>query len=114
MASQRFPALHYRDFRLWWGGQFISTIGSQMQIVAVNWHIYLLTHSAFALGIIGLLRFLPLIFCSFIAGIITDRYNRKIANLVAQVVLTLLSLLLAGLTLLHTVNPFALYVITFL
>ena len=114
MIRKRFPALHYRDFRLWWAGQFISTIGSQMQIVAVNWHIYLLTHSAFALGIIGLLRFLPLVLCSFIAGVVTDRYNRKFANLAAQIVLTFLSLLLAGLTILHLVNPLVLYVITFL
>ena len=36
----RLPALHYRDFRLMWFGLFVSTVGSQMQFTAVNWHVY--------------------------------------------------------------------------
>ena len=39
-APRRFAALHYRDFRLLWIGQLISTIGSQMQLIAVNWQVY--------------------------------------------------------------------------
>ena len=36
----RLPALHYHDYRLMWFGLFVSTIGSQMQLTAVNWHIF--------------------------------------------------------------------------
>ena len=36
----RFVALRHRDYRLIWAGNFVSIIGSQMQFVAINWHIY--------------------------------------------------------------------------
>ena len=55
--SARYPALQYHDFRLLWFGQLLSNIGTQMQYTALNWHIYLLTDSAIALGLIGLARF---------------------------------------------------------
>ena len=114
MAIARFPALKYRDFRLWSSGQFISLIGTQMQIVAVNWHIYLLTHSALALGLIGLLRFVPIILASLAAGVIADKYNRKFLNLGLQIVMALLSLILAMLTFTHRIDTVAIYSITFL
>jgi len=44
-----FSSLRHRDFRLLWLGQIVSVTGSQMQMVAINWHIYLITHSALAL-----------------------------------------------------------------
>lgn len=91
----KYPALSHKDFRLWWIGQFISTAGNQMQLVAVNWHIYLLTHSAVALGLIGLSRFVPIIFFSPLGGITADIYNRKRINLIAQFILTLIALILA-------------------
>src|SRR5205085_5374559 len=47
-----FAALRHRDFRLMWMGQFVSITGSQMQLVTINWHVYLLTHSAAALGLV--------------------------------------------------------------
>ena len=43
-------ALGYRDFRLLWGGELVSAIGTDMQFVALSWQLYLLTHSAVALG----------------------------------------------------------------
>ena len=51
-----FSALRHRDFRLLWLGQIVSVTGSQMQLFAVNWHVYLLTKSAFAVGLVGLFR----------------------------------------------------------
>ncbi len=39
-STPRLAALQHRDFRLLWLGQLISTIGSQMQLIAINWHIY--------------------------------------------------------------------------
>lgn len=114
MTFGRFPALKYRDFRLWSSGQFISLIGTQMQIVAVNWHIYLLTHSALALGLIGLLRFVPIVLASLVAGVIADKYNRKMLNLILQIVLALLSFVLAVLTFTHRIDVLAIYTITFL
>ena len=76
--ANRYPALASRDFRLLWIGQFISNIGSQMQLVALNWQVYVITHSAVALGIIGLARVIPIIIFSLFGGIAADRFNRKI------------------------------------
>jgi hypothetical protein len=48
-----FVSLKHRDFRLLWIAQCVSLAGTQMQLVTINWHIYLLTGSAVALGLIG-------------------------------------------------------------
>lgn len=110
--SHRFVALKYRDFRLMWFGLLISNIGSQMQIVALNWHIYILTHSALALGMIGLSRFIPIVFFSLIAGSFADAHNRKKILFVTQTVMTIASLLLAAFTFSNTVTPFWIYLLT--
>jgi MFS family permease len=76
-------ALRYRDFRLLWFGTLISTIGSQMRIVAVNWHVYDLARQgggidpALALGLIGLARVLALVLVAPISGLIADRADRR-------------------------------------
>ncbi|HEX6728854.1 MAG TPA: MFS transporter, partial [Pyrinomonadaceae bacterium] len=72
-----FAALRHRDFRLLWMGQIVSVTGSQMQFVAINWHVYLLTKSAFALGLVGLFRGGPIILCSLIGGVVADAVDRK-------------------------------------
>src|SRR6266446_5394174 len=72
-----FSSLRHRDFRLLWMGQIVSVTGSQMQMVAINWHIYLLTHSALALGLVGLFRAGPIILCSLVGGVVADVINRR-------------------------------------
>jgi len=58
-------------------GQIVSVTGSQMQFVAINWHVYLLTKSAFALGLVGLFRGGPIILCSLLGGVVADAVDRK-------------------------------------
>ncbi len=106
-----FIALQYRDFRLLWIGLFISAIGSEMQVVAVNWHVYLLTKSAFSLGIIGLARFLPLILLSPFSGVIADIIDRKKLMLIAQISMTFFSFILALTTFTHIISPIIIYVL---
>ena len=48
-----------------------------MQIVAVGWQVYQLTHSAFDLGIVGLVQFIPSLFLVFVVGHVADRYDRR-------------------------------------
>src|SRR5437763_9240569 len=79
-----FSSLRHRDFRLLWMGQIVSVTGSQMQSVAINWHVYLLTKSAFALGLVGLFRGLPIIFCSLAGGVVADAVDRKKLMMVTQ------------------------------
>ena len=93
-----FPALRHRDFRLLWIGQLISATGTQMQFVAINWHVYLLTKSPLALGGVGLVRVLPIVFCSLVGGVAADAINRKRLMLATQSVMLTSAALLAIMT----------------
>jgi MFS family permease len=85
-----------------------------MQLVALNWHIYSITHSAFALGLIGLLRFVPILIFSLIGGSFADYHNRKKLLFVTQSILSLLSLILAIFTFMNFILPVYIYIITIL
>src|SRR6266480_3099766 len=54
-----FVALRHRNFRLFWFGQLISLIGTWMQSIGQAWLVLELTHSAWLLGVVGALQFLP-------------------------------------------------------
>src|SRR3989338_3699132 len=90
-----FSALRFRDFRLLYLGLLISRIGSEMQVVAVSWQIYILSGNPLSLGLIGLSRFLPVVLFSLIGGIAADRFDRRKVMMVSQIVMTCLSLMLA-------------------
>ena len=95
--NSAFAALRHRDYRLLWLGQIVSVTGSQMQFVAINWHVYLLTKSAFALGLVGLFRGVPIIICSLAGGVVADAIDRKRLMIVTQtIMLTSAALLTAG------------------
>ena len=74
-------------------GQFISITGSQMQLVTINWHVYLLMKpygekaAAAALGAVGLVRVLPIIVCSLAGGVVADAVDRKRLIMVTQSVM---------------------------
>ena len=85
--NSAFAALRHRDFRLLWLGLIVSVTGSQMQTVAINWHVYELTQSAVALGLVGLFRGVPVIVCSLIGGVVADAVNRKRLMIVTQTVM---------------------------
>jgi MFS family permease len=108
----RFPALHSRDFRLLWGGQIVSQSGSQMQFWAINWHIYALTHSALALGLIGLARVGPILLFSMIGGALADAADRRRVLLVTQSVLMGVAAALGLLTELHHLSALLIYALT--
>ncbi len=55
--------LRNRDYALLFWGQLISSTGTQVQVVAIAWQVYLLTHSAVALGLLGLVEAIPRILC---------------------------------------------------
>ena len=107
-----FSALRHRDFRLLWIGQLISVTGSQMQIVAINWHVYLLTKSPLALGGVGLVRVLPIIVCSLAGGVVADALDRKRLMLVTQAVMLGSAALLAGLTASGLTSVWPIYLLT--
>lgn len=85
--NSAFTALRHRDFRLLWLGLIVSVTGSQMQLVAINWHVYLLTKSALALGLVGLFRGVPVILCSLAGGVVADAFDRKRLMIATQTVM---------------------------
>ncbi|MFL6215723.1 MAG: MFS transporter [Blastocatellia bacterium] len=93
-----FPALRHRDFRLLWLAQLVSVTGSQMQTVAINWHVYLLTKSPLALGLVGLVRVVPIVLCSLVGGVVADAIDRKRLMIVTQTVMLVSAAILAGFT----------------
>src|SRR5256714_12108207 len=90
--------LQHRDFRLLWIGQLISTTGSQMQLVAINWHVYLLTRSPLALGAVGLVRVVPIVLCSLVGGVVADAFDRRRLLVITQTVMLLSAGTLAAIT----------------
>ena len=107
----RFPALQYRDFRLYWGAQFVSTAGTQMRMAGIAWQVYLLTHSALALGLLGLVRVVPLVVLSLGGGVIADAVNRRVLLLVTQTAFLVISALLAIVTFEHVVTLWLIYLL---
>ena len=67
-----------------------------MQWVAINWHVYLLTKSAFALGLVGLFRGVPIILCSLAGGVVADAVDRKRLMIVTQVIMLVSAALLTA------------------
>lgn len=71
------------DFRLFGGARFLTGLAYQMQAVAIGWFVYDLTHSALALGLVGLAGFLPAILCALITGHVADAYDRRLVGAAA-------------------------------
>jgi hypothetical protein len=69
--------LHNRAFQRFWCARVLSSLSFQMLAVAMGWHIYALTHSAFALGLVGLSQFLPMFVLTLVVGHVADRYDRR-------------------------------------
>jgi MFS family permease len=79
------PLRASRDFRLLWFGELISQTGSQVTTVALFVQVDQITHSAAAVGFIGLAQLLPMIVASVLIGPVIDRRNRRRVLMAAQV-----------------------------
>jgi MFS family permease len=85
------------SFPRYFVGQISSQLAYNMLVVAVGWQIYDLTNSAFALGMIGLVQFLPQFLLVLAAGHYADRHNRKhIASVCMLIQASMAAVLAAG------------------
>jgi MFS family permease len=107
-----FSSLRHRDFRLLWMGQIVSVTGSQMQLAAINWHIYLLTRSALALGLVGACRAVPIILCSLVGGVVADVVDRRRLMMATQSVMLLCSATLASVTFRGLLHVWPIFLLT--
>ena len=75
--SHAWRALRHRNFRLFFGGQSISLIGTWMTRIATSWLVYRLTKSPLLLGTVGFAGQIPTFLLAPIAGVIVDRIDRR-------------------------------------
>jgi len=95
-----FVALQHRNYRLIWIGLFVSFSGSMMQNAALLWHVSLLVspdRKGLALGMVGLVRVLPIMIFSMISGVVADAWDRRKLMLFTQIGATIVA---AGLAIL--------------
>src|SRR5881396_914148 len=94
-TSDPYAVLRNRDFVLYLIGRLVASFGQQMLTVAVGWELYERTHSALALGLVGLTQMIPMVLFTLPAGHVADNYNRKRIIVLMTLVIACASLGLA-------------------
>jgi len=102
--SHAWRALRHRNFRLFFGGQSISLIGTWMTRLATSWLVYRLTHSALLLGFVSFAGQIVAFVVAPIAGVWVERLNRRKLLVWTQAAAAVQSLAMAALTLAHVIN----------
>ncbi|MGD1106216.1 MAG: MFS transporter [Terracidiphilus sp.] len=98
-TSHAWRALRHRNFRLFFGGQTISLIGTWMTRIATSWLVYRLTGSALLLGTVSFAGQIPAFLFAPFAGVWVDRLDRRQVLVWTQTLAMIQSFLLAALTL---------------
>ncbi len=99
-----FAALYHKDFRNFWFGQAVSTIGSMIQVTALSWYVYKISGSPFLLGLMGVFEFGPVLLLSLFVGVLIERFPKKKILLFTQTLFMVQSLALALLVFLGSTN----------
>src|SRR6185295_17148060 len=92
-------ALRHHNYRLFFGGQSVSLVGTWITRVATSWLVYRLTGSELLLGVVGFCGQIPTLLLTPLAGVLVDRVDRRRMLIITQVLSLLQSALLAMLTL---------------
>jgi MFS family permease len=86
--------IQQRPFVLFWLARFASTMGYHMLALTIGWQIYEITNSAFDLGLIGLIQFVPAVVLTLLIGHAADRYDRRLIVRTAQSVYALAAVMI--------------------
>jgi MFS family permease len=96
-VSKTFTSLRHRNFQLYFGGQLVSVSGTWMQLIALGWLVYQLSHSDFTLGLVGFAAAIPSLIVAPWGGVIADRVSKRgllvMTNSAAMVLAFVLSVL---------------------
>jgi MFS family permease len=114
ISRHSFVALQHRNFRLIWIGLFVSFTGSMMQNAALLWHVSLLVppdRKGLALGLVGLVRVVPIIVFSMISGVVADAWDRRRLMLGTQIAATIVAIALGVLAFRGTTALWPLYLL---
>jgi MFS family permease len=106
--------MQHRPFVLFWLARVSTTMGYQMMALVIGWQLYQLTNSAFDLGLVGLIQFVPAVFLTLLIGHAADRYDRRLIIRVAQAVYALSAALITAALVVHAVTPGLLFGVVFL
>lgn len=106
--------LRHRAFVAFWLARTCSSFAFQMLSVAVSWQIYAITNSAMALGLIGLMQFMPSVILALPAGHLADQRDRRRIVLAAQLVELAATAALVVVSLLHHADQMTLLALVFL
>jgi MFS family permease len=104
-------AFRHRNFRLYFGGQSISLVGTWVQQIALGWTIYQLTHSSWLLGLVSFAGQLPLFVVTPFAGVLVDRWNRHRTLIITQTLSMLQAFALALVVSTHALHVWNLIVL---
>ena len=115
LADEKKPSIwrvmRNRDYALLFTGQMISASGTQIQVVVVAWQVWVLTHSAIALGAIGLFQAIPRLIFSLVGGVFADVFDRRRLLFIVNTILAGLSAVLAITTATRVINIGVIYAI---
>ncbi|MDQ3781182.1 MAG: MFS transporter [Chloroflexota bacterium] len=111
-TGRAYAVLRFRDYRLLWSAEIISTLGTQIQRVAVAWQVFELTGDPLQLGLLGLCRFVPILIFGLAGGVMADRGDRRRTLVTSQLALLAISAILAALTLTGNAHLLVIYLVT--
>lgn len=109
-----FPAFASKNYRLFFGGQLISLVGTWLQVVAEGWLVTVITNSAFWIGMVAAAASLPVLLFSLFGGVIVDRYNKKKILYFTQGASLLLAFIYGVLIITGLINIYEVLVLAFL
>ncbi len=90
------PLRRHRDYRLLYIGRFVSLFGNQITFVAVPYQVFTLTHSTFAVGLLGVVELAALLTFALIGGALADALDRRLMVLMSEAALMVGSVILFG------------------
>src|SRR5215471_381114 len=97
-------ALRHRNYRLFFGGQLVSMVGTWMQSIAQPWLVLQLTHSGLLVGLALAMQYLPMLVAGPFGGLVADRFPKRRVLQATQVAFMAPALFLFAVTWTHTVT----------
>jgi MFS family permease len=114
LRSDAMSAFQHRNYRLFFGGQLISLVGTWMQQVAQAWLVLELTHDPIWLGIVAAAQFIPVMVLGLFAGVAADALPKRRVLIATQTAMMALAAVLAVLVFLGVVEVWMILVLAFL
>src|SRR5262245_17804151 len=113
-ASSAAGLMQQRQFVLFWLARLASTMGYQMLALTIGWQVYEITNSAFDLGLVGLIQFVPAVVLTLLIGHAADRYDRRLIVRAAHCVYALAALMITAALLAGVLSRDLLFVAVFI